>query len=354
MSRSQIVLLPPDRPVTGVRKVHDIDIDGSTIRCGVVSVSDEPPMPAEDEVVVAVSHFSISYRDRAISLNTTAQLTQRQKVTWWPLGSEFAGTVVRVGDDVDPAFDGMDVMGRNDYIADAPMPQGVSTNTASRRYLVMKSHRVVEIPVGMDRDQAAAFTLGAQTGASLARRAAAGPGRRILVTGGNSHTSRFAAQFAALSGASVVVTSRGEDRWGKLNERMQWTTLNELAEQAASGSAPSFDAVIDPFIDTYAPTSMGCMKEYGTYVTCGFAGQALFGDAAPRLPDVFAPAMVRNARIEVNAIGVAEDLDHALSAFTTGTIEMPPVQVYDDASVTDFLDRSFGVAPATARPVYSY
>lgn len=354
MSLHQLALLPSGLRISNLAAYHSFQLGATTLAAGLVSVKESPPEPGPDEVLVQVERFSLNFRDRAVAVNTTRELNRRGKAQWWPFGSEFQGRVVLTGRDVASLHVGQEVMGRNDFVADGSGPQGVSTNTASRRFLKFPEHRVVALPQGMPAVEASAFSLAAQTGASLVRRTGLEKGGRLLITGGNSHTSRFAIQIALARGLSVTVTSRGGNRWEHLSDQVEWISMSELEMAAERGSAMRFDAVIDPFIDVYAPVAMPFLREYSPYVTCGFAGQVPGGGEAPTLAGVLIPAMLRNARIDVNAIGMAYDLENAIDLWRMGVLQIPPIEEFSSCSVGGFLDSAFGLADSSGRPVFAY
>lgn len=318
--------------------------------------SDAPSVPADlesDELVVEVTAFSVNYRDRAHTWDKALRLNAAAGASWAPFGSEFCGTVVALGGEESNHLLGKRVIGRNDFDPDGTFPQGVTTNGASRRYLTLKATRVAEIPEALSEAEACTFGLAAQTAASMVRRGQVKEGARVLVTGGNSHTSRFIAQMALYAGAEVTILSRGESKWPYIHEIGQWQDLASFMERVP-GRDTRFDAVLDPFIDVYAGVAMPFLKADGIYVTCGFANQIPSPGNESLLRDVIIPAMVRCARIEVNAIGKREDLDRALRALSEGALKCPTPQEYTEESADQFLRESFGIEPAAHRPVLRY
>jgi len=350
----QLVLQAPRTEQSPHPEVDSFELHGTTLSFAGVPLPSMPDDVAEHEVVVRVDSFAVNYRDRALTWDKAVRLADAGRPGQWaPFGSEFCGTVVAVGTDNHNDLLGARVIGRNDFDPDGHMPQGVATNGASRGYLTFPADRVIVPPESLTDSQACTFGLAAQTAAGMLRRGEVQRGSRVLVTGGNSHTSRFIAQLAAHRGADVTVTSRGSSTWDHIPSIAHWRSMEELAAIRPINDS-RFDAILDPFIDMYAGLTMPFLKKDGIYVTCGFANQIPSETGDSPLRDVIIPAMVRCARIEVNAIGIASDLEDAVAAFADSGLKSPPTQTFELANAPDFLRASFGLASAEGRPVFSY
>lgn len=354
MTRQLVVRSPQSDYDARFPVVTRIDLQGIDVVFGWAGPPSRTAELAPDEVLVEVSTFAVNYRDRALTWDKAYRLKDADSARWAGFGSEFCGKVVAVGADEWNDLMGVRVIGCNDFDPDGDSPQGVATNDASRALLKLKARKVVATPSSLSDAEACTFGLAAQTAASMVRRGQVGEGSRVLVTGGNSHTSRFIAQIAAHVGGEVTVISRGENRWPHLESVATWVTMEQLLEQPPSESN-RFDAILDPFIDVYAGLTMPYIKQSGVYVTCGFANQipSEEGDQS-LLRDVMLPAMVRCARIEVNAIGKAHDFDLAVAALEEGTLKCPAPVEFSESDAEEFVLASFGKIKAPGRPVLHY
>jgi NADPH:quinone reductase-like Zn-dependent oxidoreductase len=243
---------------------------------------------------------------------------------------------------------------------------GVPTNAASVELQSFPAAKLVPIPEGMSDEVAAAFTLGAQTAFAMIRRLELRPGEKVLVTAGTSNTSLFS--IGALRNSSVnvyaVTSSRhtasrlaalGVKHVIELPSRYDdFTSVRGLA-RAIGG----FNAVIDPFSDVYLPRSIGALGFFGRYVTCGLANQGWGEVTLPGLPDielsdVLGAIIVKNIQIIGNCLGLKQDLDAALRAWSAGSFEMVIDSVYSGAHVGAFIERTYNATHRFGKVVYLY
>ncbi|WEF31600.1 quinone oxidoreductase family protein [Pseudoduganella chitinolytica] len=160
----------------------------------------EPADPAHaHDVLVRVHGFSCNYREKGRLL----QAARREGGGYLVLGSEFAGTVVKVGAAVADLRPGDRVFGNGAVDATDAHP-GLSTQRASQELQVLPRAKLMRFPATMPFATAAAFSVGAQTAYALVRRLRAARGDQIAVTAASSNTSLFA--IAALVARGTTCT----------------------------------------------------------------------------------------------------------------------------------------------------
>jgi NADPH:quinone reductase-like Zn-dependent oxidoreductase len=348
-----------------------VQIDRLTLGCAVL---DTPPpgfdgQAAAGQVLVQVRAFSCNYRDRGL-IQLMARLPAQRH---FALGSEFAGEVVAVDRAVSSLRPGDLVMPNHHYVDGVGPPggprEGVVTNCASRELQLFDHRQLTRVPPGMSPEQAAGFSLGAQTAVSMIRKAAVGPGDRVLVMGGRSNTSLFLIQLLRSQGVMVQVTNTTaafDDRLAALGagrchslgaHREGFPGAPALRQQAAGEGG--FAAVLDPFCDLHLGLAVEVLAPSGRYVTCGFAGQnpALAAAAGPVRVDpgrVFQAAIVKNLSIIGNCLGVRGDLDRALDVFAAGGVRPVIDSVFTGDQAAAFLERSFNDRQRFGKVVFRY
>jgi NADPH:quinone reductase-like Zn-dependent oxidoreductase len=221
----------------------------------------------------------------------------------------------------------------------------------------------------MPREAAAAFSLGAQTAYSIARRLRPATGDRILIASARSNTSLFAIQalrqhpvqlYAATGDAeaSERLTALGADRVIVIDHNAPAPDrAGVLANVAAE--AGGFDAVVDPFFDLHLDGAIGALKPFGTYITCGLLGQtpALARSNALAPLDakaVLQRAILKNLTIVGNCLGLRQDLEHALADYAAGRLQVVIDTVFDGGAAKPFLERSFNDRRRFGKVIFRY
>jgi NADPH:quinone reductase-like Zn-dependent oxidoreductase len=318
-----------------------------------------------DRVLLEIDAFSCNFRDRARLLT---MLQGRAPATVTPLGSEFCARVVGVGTAVSELSVGDRVFTLNTWpepVAPGVRP-GVPTDQASRRVRVLDRRQVLRVPVGMPDEDAAAFTVGAQTTYAMVRRLALAPGEPVVVTAASSATSQFAiralrndpadprivaltgsdagARAATESGASDVLTCASGAE----------PTVGELAAQLGG-----FAAVIDPFYDVHLPHIARHLRNGGRYITCGSAATHEGGARPGQVGDyqmlkaALSDLMIRNASFIGNCIGARTDLERAIGDYEAGRLAVPLDSVHTGAPAP-FFERTWNDPNRVGKVVYRY
>jgi len=177
------------------------------------------PQPAAGEAVVAIRAAALNHRDVWIKTGQYAGLK-------WPCqpGSDGAGVVMAVGDGVDAAWIGREV------VINPSFDWGSDEQTQGPNFTILGLPRAgtlaekISVPVAqlsakpahLSWEEAAALPLAGLTAyRAVFARARLRAGERVLVTGIGSGVAWFALQFAVLCGADVWVTSSSAEKIAK-------------------------------------------------------------------------------------------------------------------------------------------
>lgn len=210
------------------------------------------PQPAAGEAVVAIRAAALNHRDVWIKTGQYAGLK-------WPCqpGSDGAGVVMAVGDGVDAAWIGREV------VINPSFDWGSDEQTQGPNFTILGLPRAgtlaekISVPVAqlsekpahLSWEEAAALPLAGLTAyRALFARARLRAGERVLVTGIGSGVAWFALQFAVLCGADVWVTSSSAEKIAKAialgaKGGFHYTRADWAVE--ATKIAGMFDVIVD-------------------------------------------------------------------------------------------------------------
>ena len=210
------------------------------------------PQPAAGEAVVAIRAAALNHRDVWIKTGQYAGLK-------WPCqpGSDGAGVVMAVGDGVDAAWSGREV------VINPSFDWGSDEQTQGPNFTILGLPRAgtlaekISVPVAqlsakpahLSWEEAAALPLAGLTAyRALFARARLRAGERVLVTGIGSGVAWFALQFAVVCGADVWVTSSSAEKIAKAialgaKGGFHYTRVGWAVE--ATKIAGMFDVIVD-------------------------------------------------------------------------------------------------------------
>jgi NADPH:quinone reductase-like Zn-dependent oxidoreductase len=349
-----------------------VEMDGVGVGCAVV----ETPEPAFDErdpanarrVLVRVRAFSCNYRDKGRIFRAVEAV---RETGFYVVGSELVGEVVAAGPQVSRVAVGDRVVGDNALpsLTGGEWPVGIPTNHASREYQAFHEAKVARVPANMSDAVAAAFSLGAQTAYSMARRLEAGPGTTALVTSARANTSLMAIGALRARGARVWATTTsaahhdalralGVEEVFRLEPAMD-TFRDHPALAAVAAGLGGFDCAVDPFFDLHLRRVLPVLRFGGRYVTCGFFDQFEGRVAGPAQAgaDCLAGlqiAMLKNVHVIGNCLGLASDLEAALADYAAGRLTVPVDGVVGGGRTAEFMDRTFNARDRFGKVVYAY
>jgi zinc-binding alcohol dehydrogenase/oxidoreductase len=234
------------------------------------------PVPAADEVVVALRAAALNRRDWWI---WTAEDYCPLPVT---LGSDGAGVVSAIGSDVTGVAPGDEVVfdptlnwGESEErptdhfdILGAPLD-----GTFAEKVVVLASS-VAAKPPRLSWEEAAALNLGGLTAwRATVTWAGAAPGRTLLATGAGSGVTTFVVQIAAALGARVFVTTSSEQKLARARELGAEGGVLYLEpdwpEQLRALAGGPLDAAVDSFGGPAWDGALRALRRGGALVSFG-------------------------------------------------------------------------------------
>jgi NADPH:quinone reductase len=232
-------------------------------------VEDVPsPVAGPGEVVVSVRTASVNFPDVLIIQN---KYQMKPPLPFSP-GSELAGVVRSVGDDVARWKPGDPVMAITGYGAFA-------------EEVKVEANRLLPVPAGMDFASAAAFGLTYATSEhALCDRGELKAGETLLVLGASGGVGIAAIEIGKVLGARVIACASTEDKLAVCREHGADDTINYATEdlreriKAITGGKGA-DVVYDPVGGTYTELALRSIAWRGRLLVVGFAA----GDI-PKIP----------------------------------------------------------------------
>lgn len=243
------------------------------------------PSPSEKQVLVRLKAAGLNHRDLWIRRET-----EKHFPDGIILGSDGCGVVEAVGDEVDPGWEGLEVVinpslkwGSNPAVqSDAFKILGFPDHGTFAEYITISKDHVFEKPDHLSIQEAAALPLSGLTAyRALFTKARLRPGEKVLVTGIGGGSALWAMKFALAFKARVYVTSGSSLK------------LNKAIEMGAAGGfnyndpdwidritkeAGGFDVIVD---------SAGG-KQFSQLLDMAVPGGrvVLFGRTAGTIPEV--------------------------------------------------------------------
>jgi NADPH:quinone reductase-like Zn-dependent oxidoreductase len=182
---------------------------------------EEPPRPGPREIAIRIRAASLNFRDFKVATGTYGHNEIKPQVI--PL-SDGAGDVievgadvtrVKVGDRVMPIFSQRWIAGRIDRAYGSQALGGTADGVLAES-IVLPDEGVAPIPAHLSYEEAATLPCAAMTAwHALFTRGQLIAGETVL-TLGTGGVSLFAAQFARMAGARVIMTSGSEEKIARL------------------------------------------------------------------------------------------------------------------------------------------
>jgi len=262
------------------------------------------PVPGPGEVVVSVKAASVNFPDVLIIQN---KYQFKPPLPFSP-GSEIAGIVKAVGDDVTTVKAGDRVM-------------AVTTYGAFAEEVKTEARRLLPLPPGMDFESAAAFGLTyATSDHALRDRGQLAAGETLLVLGAAGGVGLAAIEIGKALGARVVACASSDDKLAVCRAHGADDTINYATEdlreriKALTGGR-GVDVVYDPVGGGYTEPALRSLAWRGRLLVVGFAAGEIpkiplnltllkgcsivgvfWGDFARREPQRFAESMQQLGR----------------------------------------------------------
>ena len=209
--------------------------------------------PGPGEAVVALDAAALNHRDLWIQKGQYAGLK-------FPIvpGSDGCGRVVAVGEGVDKAWQGKEVIinpglgwgERTDAQSDKFRILGLPDDGTFAETVRVPASALVDKPAHLDAPHAAALPLAGLTGyRALFVRAALQPGDRVLINGVGGGVALFALQFAVAAGNPVFATSGSKDKISRAMElgaagAVSYKDAN-WAKKLKGEAGDGFDVIVD-------------------------------------------------------------------------------------------------------------
>ncbi len=236
----------------------------------------DTPNPGAGEVRVKLKNSALNRRDYWLSIG-------KYPGTKLPCiaGSDGAGVIDAVGEGVDDAVTGQEVVvyparewgdsqaafGRNFRVLGMP-DQGTFAE-----YICCPATDAYDRPAHLSWEQAAAVPLGGLTAwRAVVTQAEVEAGQTVLITGAGSGVSTFAIQWASALGAQVYVTSGSDEKIEKAKSIGASGGISYRQEdfhKALKKQAGGFDAIIDSAGGDGMNQLLGTLKPAGRYVFFG-------------------------------------------------------------------------------------
>jgi NADPH:quinone reductase len=234
----------------------------------VVEVQELPaPEPAAGQARVRVAAASVNFPDVLLVADEYQMTVPPPFVP----GSEFAGVVDAVGDNVDTVAVGDRVF-------------GTALVGAFAEEIVVSTTALTPTPDGVDDAAAAAFGVAHHTAYNVLRSVARlQPGEELVVLGAGGGVGLATVQLGALLGASVTAVASSNDKLDVAASHGAKTLINHRSgdlRQALREALPDgADVVVDPVGGDLAEPALRSLRFGGRFVTVGYASGTI-----PRIP----------------------------------------------------------------------
>lgn len=299
----------------------------------------DKPEPAAGEVRVALKAAALNHRELWISIGQYPGIALPAI-----LGADGAGVVDAVGEGVDAALTGQEVVlypaanwGDNpDYPAAEFGCLGMPYPGTLAEYICVPADAVVAKPTGLSFAQAAAIPLAGLTAwRCLTVKGSLKAGEKVLITGIGGGVAIQALVFALAMGAEVYVTSGSQE---KIDQAVALGAKGGVVykEEKWGKSLAALTGGVDVVIDGAPAVSFDqysrCLNMGARVVIYGPTGGAKFQVVAPEL-------FFRHATIHGSAMGTLDDF-RAMMAFVA------------QHSIKPVIDRQFSLDQAVDALLY--
>jgi len=221
----------------------------------------EEPRPSAGEVLVDIKAAGVNFPD---ALLVMGQYQARPELPFIP-GSEYAGTVITVGDGVKGISPGDNVFGTSD-----------SFGTFAERIAVPQTS-VFPLPKGMPFVAGASLMMAHGTAHhAFKQKANLQPGETVLVLGASGGTGLAAIQIAKVMGAKVIAAASSPEKLAMAKKNgadalidYSKEDLREAIKQLTDGRG--IDVVFDPVGGNAFDTCARIMARGGRLLVIGFA-----------------------------------------------------------------------------------
>ncbi|MFI6170427.1 zinc-binding dehydrogenase [Nocardia sp. NPDC051052] len=212
------------------------------------------PRPGAGEVLITTEAIGVGGLDALIR---SGALAAYGSTAGRILGSEVAGTVAAVGDDVDAAWVGQRVWGFT------------GEHGGYAEHAIATAATLVPVPAGLSSVDAVTLGSSAMVAHFALRHAHFAPGESVLVRGAAGGIGVMAVQLAARDGAgAVAVTTSSAERGDRLRTLGATHVLDRLGQGDMDAPA-SYDVIIDIVAGADLPSFFTKLAPNGRMVAVG-------------------------------------------------------------------------------------
>ena len=224
----------------------------------------EKPAPKQNEVLVKIHATTVTAGDCEIrSMNLPLMFSLPMRL--WTgvskptrvriLGTEFAGEIEAVGQDVTRFQVGDQVFGST----------GVSFGTNAEYICLPEKGELATMPANMTYEQAATVPFGGRDALHFLRQGKIQSGQRILINGAGGSIGTFAVQLAKHFGAEVTAV----DSAPKLDmlRSIGADHVIDYTREDFTARGETYDIIFDVVGKAPYSASLRCLKENGTYLS---------------------------------------------------------------------------------------
>ena len=299
-------------------------------------------------VLVKKKGFSLNYRDLGIIENAWSKLKNTDQDTYYPIGSEFCGEVIKIGKHVDNLKVGDYVIANCSYpLAPLNAPPGIPSNHASKELEIYHKGKLIKVPENIPVEQSAGMSIGVQTAMSMIKKADIQEGNNILVTSITSNTSLIILNFLRKKKYAIYGLSYSGQEIGKVKKVFPFIKEVYSFKDNNIPKDLLFDVVLDPFADTHIVALQANLNFEARYVTCGMFNQSSekirSKESSTNLPSLIGQLISKNIQFKANCLGTTEDLENGLKLLSENDSCNIPVDTFykEDEDINLFLDKSF-------------
>lgn len=349
--RALTVLSPSIEKKVEESQKYYIDIDSHKIPLALIHIPDTEFDETNDNydnlVLIKKEGFSLNYRDLGIIQTAWHKLSKQNVDSYYPIGSDFCGRVVKKGKNVKDLSIGDRVIGDGTYpfVAKGITP-GVPTNHSSKELELLHYKKLKKIPDTILPEVASGMSIGTQTTISMIEKAEISEGANVLVTSVTSNTSLFFLGFLKHKNCNVYGLSYSGEKLDEVKKEYPFIKDIFSFKDNAIPKNLLFDAILDPFIDTYLESLVSHLNFNAKYVTCGIYNQSMdkFNSKSSykNVSNIMGALLSKNASIIGNCLGNEQNLIDGIELLGTKKATLPIDSVFNEESFKEFIDKSFG------------
>ncbi|MFC0522922.1 zinc-binding dehydrogenase [Pontibacillus salicampi] len=290
------------------------------------------PEPKEKEVLVKVKACAINNTEiwmREGAYGTGSKSGWRPEGVQFPRtpGSDITGEVVQVGQDVDEAMVGTDVVlfpftssGKEgaEHISDDMSFIGSEYDGGYAEYVVWPAELCYDMPLS-DYVESSVFSVSGMTAWHMVEQLNIKPTETVMVTGANGGVGSLNVQIAAnVFGAKVIAIVGDLALEDKLKELGATHVLSyksdNLADQIIEANGGPIDSVLDVVGDALFSTSLHVLKKGGKFCTSGSAG-------GQKTELDFRTLYLKHITLYGSVLGTRAEFKRMLAAISSGKIK---------------------------------